>query len=441
MSIPPARSMSLDILRYCLDQHQDIQAAVNRVLQKAAPGLDQGLATELAYGYLRYKGRIDFLLGQLLSKPAQTSPIIKRILGVAIYELLFLCRIPEYATLNWAVNLVKQCTSQTMGKVANGVLRNVLRLGQTVHYPDYYKAKAVDYPTYLAAWYACPLWLVQLWLQDYGKESTQAFLQSTLQTPPTGVRINNTHLEAAKLHDKLRSLATRSWEWGMALKEWPEYLHQAVAQGHLTRQSLAAQEIMLELKAADWPSPVYDACAGRGGKTFFLAEMGKEVWASDTNTFRLQQCRQESKRLGLPVPIFQASGIKSYPVHKEPRTILLDVPCSGLGVLSRRPDIKWKRTLADCEQLVALQRNILDQAAQELAPGGLLVYLTCTLTRQENELQIERFIQEHPKFSCVQQTQSSPDTALHEYFYGAVLHHTGRPKQNHVQSDLDKKKV
>ena len=90
MSIPPARSMTLDILRYCLDQHQDIQAAVNRVLQKAAPGPDQGLATELAYGYLRYKGRIDFLLGQLLSKPAQTSPIIKRILGVAIYELLFL---------------------------------------------------------------------------------------------------------------------------------------------------------------------------------------------------------------------------------------------------------------------------------------------------------------------------------------------------------------
>ncbi len=411
----------MDILRRTLDNKQDLQAAVDDVLIPVPAGPDKGLATELAYGYLRMRGRIDFLLSQLLKNPIQTSPIMKRILGVAIYELLFLSRIPDYATLDWAVTLVRERLDPTMSKVANGVLRSLLRLGLQVRFPEYYQTKTAGHDQFLAAWYSCPGWLARMWLSSYGKERTQAFLQATLSAPPPGVRINRAHAHAEEMRDRLRPLAQNSSEWGFALSQWPEFLAQAVDEGSATRQSLAAQKIMDAIGVDFWPHPVLDACAGRGGKTYLMSEMGKVVWASDVNVFRLRQLKSEGTRLGFGVPVFRAQGQGPYPLRHSPRTVFLDVPCSGLGVLSRRPDIKWKRTASDCAELVKLQAQILRAAADILPSGGCLVYVTCTLNSEENEKQIERFIHDHPGFTCLRQTQSDPADGLGEFFYGAVM--------------------
>lgn len=421
MSTPCARRLTLDILRRTLDNKQDLQAAVDDVLSSVPPGPDKGLATELAYGYLRMRGRIDFLLSQLLKNPVQTSPIMKRILGVAMYELLFLSRIPDYATLDWAVSLVRDRLDQTMGKVANGVLRNLLRLGLSVRFEDYYQTKTAGHDQFLSAWYSCPRWLASMWLNSYGKERTRAFLQGTISAPPLGVRINRTHAQAETLRENLQPLKQDSLNWGFALTQWPEFLHEAVAEGAATRQSLAAQKIMDTLGVDHWPSPVLDACAGRGGKTYLLSELGKNVWASDVNVFRLRQLKAEGARLGFDIPAFRSQGQGPYPLRQTPRTIFLDVPCSGLGVLSRRPDIKWKRTAADCAGLVKLQREILHAAAALLPPGGCLAYVTCTLNPEENEQQIEGFTRDHPGFACLRQSQSDPAEGLGEFFYGAVL--------------------
>ncbi|MDP3430463.1 MAG: transcription antitermination factor NusB, partial [Desulfomicrobium sp.] len=239
MSTPTARRLALDILRRTLDNKQDLQAAGDDALSPVPAGPDKGLATELAYGYLRMRGRIDFLLTQLLKNPLQTSPILKRILGVAMYELLFLTRIPDYATLDWAVSLVRERLDTTMGRVANGVLRSLLRLGLAPRFPDYYQTKTIGHDQYLAAWYSCPQWLVRLWLDGYGKERTDAFLQATIATPPLGVRVNRAHARAEEVRDSLRPLAQNSSEWGFALPQWPDFLAQAVAEGSATRQSLA----------------------------------------------------------------------------------------------------------------------------------------------------------------------------------------------------------
>ncbi|SFL52989.1 16S rRNA (cytosine967-C5)-methyltransferase [Desulfomicrobium norvegicum] len=422
MSTPSARRLVMDILRRTLDNNQDLQAAVDDVLSaSSATPQDKGLATELAYGYLRMRGRIDFLLSQLLKNPVQTSPIMKRILGVAIYELLFLSRIPDYATLDWAVTLVRERLDQTMGKVANGVLRSLLRLGLAVRFEDYYQTKTAGHDQFLSAWYSCPKWLVRMWLNSYGKERTQAFLQATLGAPPLGVRINRGHARAEELRNNLQPLKLDSSNWGFAVTQWPEFLQQAVSEGAATRQSLAAQKIMDFLGVDHWPSPVLDACAGRGGKTYLVAERGKSVWASDVNVFRLRQLKAEGARLGFDIPAFRAQGQGPYPLLQMPRTVFLDVPCSGLGVISRRPDIKWKRTAADCAGLVALQGEILRAAADILTSGGCLAYVTCTLNPEENEKQIERFTRDHPSFSCLRQSTSDPSEGLGEFFYGAVL--------------------
>jgi len=421
MSTPLARRLALDILRRALDHGQDLQAAVDEVLTVAPDGPDKGLATELAYGYLRMRGRMDFLLGQLLKNPLQTSPVLKRILGVAAYELLFLSRIPDYATLDWAVSLVRERLDPTMSRVANGVLRNLVRLGRSVYHPEYFQTKTAGHAQFLAAWYSCPLWLAQMWLQIYGKEHTQAFLQATLQAPPLGVRVNRTHAHGEKLRQALEPRSHAKSEWGFALTEWPDFLADAIAEGSATRQSLAAQKIMDALGVDHWPEPVLDACAGRGGKTYLISELGKTVWASDINVFRMRQLKTEGVRLGFEVPIFRAPAQGPYPLRQPPRGIFLDVPCSGLGVLSRRPDIKWKRTPADCAGLVALQGEILRNAAELLPSGGGLIYVTCTLNAEENERQIDSFVRDHPDFRCLRQAQSDPDEGLGEFFYGAIL--------------------
>ena len=422
MSTPSARHLAMDILRRTLDNNQDLQAAVDDVLTAAsAAGPDKGLATELAYGYLRLRGRIDFILAQLLRDPLRTSPVLKRILGVAAYELLFLSRIPEYATLDWAVSLVRERLDQTMGKVANGVLRSLLRLGRAVHHPEYYQLKTAGHDNFLAAWCSCPQWMARMWLDAYGKEQAQAFLQATLQAPPLGVRVNRLHPRAGELRDQLAPLATEQTTWGFALAQWPDFLNEAVKDGAATRQSLAAQRIMDSLGVEHWPAPVLDACAGRGGKTFLMAEMGKEVWASDVNVFRLRQLRGEAARTGLPVPAFRAPAQGPFPLRRAPRAVFLDAPCSGLGVLSRRPDIKWKRSRADCAGLARLQGEMLGAAAELLPSGGCLAYVTCTLNPAENEGQIAGFTREHPEFTCLRQAQSDPGDNPGEFFYGAVL--------------------
>lgn len=422
MSMPPSsRRMALEILRRTLDLNQDLQAAVDTVLAAAPSGPDRGLATELSYGYLRLRGRIDFLLGQLFKNPAQTSPILKRILGVAAYELLFLSRIPEYATLDWAVSLVRERLNQTMGKVANGVLRNLIRLGQAVHLPEYYAAKTAGQAQFLAGWHSCPPWLAQLWLDAYGMERAGSYLQATVQPPPIGVRINRMHTRREELRRALEPHALCRSEWGFALNGWPDFLHEAVDAGVVTRQSLAAQKIMDELGAAQWPQPIFDACAGRGGKTYLMAELGAETWAADVNVFRLHQLHAEGRRLGQDVPAFRAPGQGPHPLRRLPGTVFLDAPCSGLGVISRRPDIKWKRTPGDCAGLVELQKEILHGAAGLLTTGGYLVYVTCTLNPEENQKQVEAFMRAHSDFKLRQQTQSEQTDGLGEFFYGAVL--------------------
>jgi len=422
MITPPARRLAMDILRRTLDHNQDVQAAVDDALTASgAAAQDKGLATELAYGYLRLRGRLDFILAQLLKNPHQTSPVLKRILGVAAYELLHLSRIPDYATLDWAVSLTRERMGQTMAKVANGVLRNLIRLGRAVHQPDYFESRTAGQARFLSAWGSCPLWMAEMWLSAYGREKTRTFLEASLQAPPVGVRINRLHPRAEELRERLAPLAVAGTEWGFALGEWPDFLNEAVDQGAATRQSLAAQKIMDDIGAGRWPSPVLDACSGRGGKTFLLAEMDKQVWASDVNVFRLGQLRRESERLGLAVPALRAPAQGPYPLRRVPNTVFFDAPCSGFGVLARRPDIKWKRSQADCAGLAALQREMLDAAAGMLPSGGCLAYVTCTLNPAENERQIEEFVRARTGMKLLRQAQSDPAEGLGEFFYGAVL--------------------
>ena len=236
---PPARRMALEALRLCLDQGRDVQDALHRALA-ATPGAkpaDNALATELTYGYLRYKGRLDALLDTLLAAPKRTSSAMRRILGVAAYEILFLDRIPAYAGVDWAVTLARKRLGRTVGNVTNAVLRNLIRLGDAPFQEDYFRSRAADDAAFLSAWYSCPLRLVRMWLNAYGREQTKSFLQASLALPPHGLRINRRHTQAAALRERSAPSAVASSSWGLALTHWPEFLDAAV-EGGKPRQAL-----------------------------------------------------------------------------------------------------------------------------------------------------------------------------------------------------------
>ena len=184
----------------------------------------------------------------------------------------------------------------------------------------------------------------------------------------------------------------------------------------LFRQSFAARQAVEALHAESWPQPVWDACCGRGGKTRLLLEKGLSVFASDPHLGRLSALRQE-----LPgVEAFEANAATAIPPRK-PGTILLDLPCSGLGVLSRRPDTKWKRRPADLADLTRLQAEILENALEQVMPGGLIAVITCTLNPDENQGLLRRFIKDHPGVTIQTEWTTPSDSPLNEFFYAACL--------------------
>lgn len=426
---PPARKAALAALKFCIDGGMDLQAAVSDALARhsLAPE-DAALATELCYGYLRRMIRLDFVLNRFLKKPEDVPAKVRRVLGLAAYEIMFLDRVPAYASVDWAVGAVKETAGAGLSKAANAVLRRVSELGEQAEDPDFYRGEKTSLSRFLANFHSCPEWIVLLWLQSYGEERAGLLLAAQAEAPPVGLRFNAAREEARELFaDFAASRRPLTLDMGIAVPPGGPKLHRVEQEGLVSRQSAAAQQIMLELNCPDWPEPVWDACAGRGGKAMLLAERGRRVVASDLSLARLKGLLSENSRLGLDVPAFAADAAKSAPFADSPGTILLDAPCTGLGVLSRRPDIKYKRRPEDVERLSRTQAAMLDAAADAVRPAGLVAYLTCTLNPAENQEQVERILASDKGLSLEKEWHTPFDGPLGEFFYGAVLRRVIQP--------------
>ena len=193
-------------------------------------------------------------------------------------------------------------------------------------------------------------------------------------------------------------------------------------QGRLSIQGAGSQLVLEALDAPHWEGPVWDACAGRGGKTLALLELGVPVLAaSDTYQPRLRGMRDDAKRLVLKTPPLFCASAAEPALRGTPKTILLDVPCSGLGTLARHPDLRTLRTPEQVAGLVGLQRRILDAVWPYLPSGGHIAYITCTMNPAENEGQIEAFLARTPGASLEKQWQSTPDTFGSDLMYGAMI--------------------
>jgi 16S rRNA (cytosine967-C5)-methyltransferase len=381
---------------------------------------DRHLAFELVYGVLRHYLTLDWRLDQVSRKPMVRLPLtVATTLRVAAYQLLYLDRIPASAAVNEAVQLIRKQPGHNWSGFVNAVLRNLLRL-PVPPIPD----PAADATKSLSIRYACPSWLVERWLKFFGFAQTEHLCQQSIGIPPLTMRTNSLRCSRSALLARLQSEGILAQETavspvGLTLDKCgnPGQLP-ALKDGWCYVEDEAAQLIPLLLD----PQPgdrVLDACAAPGGKTTHLGQLMKNqgtIVALDRHQGRLDRLASNCARLGISIvqpchyDLTEHSGTgranRSSRIHDtfpamlaQPfDRILVDAPCSALGILRRHPEGKLLKAPSNIQQAQALQHRILDQACDLLRPGGILVYSACSIEPEETTEVLSGFCQQHPEF-------------------------------------------
>lgn len=376
----------------------------NIVLDKALrsaslSAADSAFASALFYGVLDRKYTLDFYIGKYCSRPInKLSPFVLQALRTAIYQLEYMDKVPSFAAINETVNAVKHSKDKYASGLVNAVLRSFLR-DENRTLPD------GDKPSDLAIRYSCEEWLAKKYIEDYGIDEAKRILESALETPSTYLRINTTKAPVQEVKEALENegaeVEKTQLKNCLRLKKGSVEQTKAYANGLFHVQDLSSQ-MCCEALQVENGMRVLDICAAPGGKTFTLSELMSgtgEVVSCDIHAHRVELIRKGAERLDLHnITAAQNDATKFNASLGTFDRILCDVPCSGTGVIRRKPDIKYKPKF-DIEQLTQLQLEILETASTYLKSGGRLVYSTCTLIKDENTAVVERFLANNSDFS------------------------------------------
>ena len=384
-----ARPVALEILQQVLIKGRSL--AVAKSAADCLEGRDRALAMELANGVLRWHWKLDHLLGQFLKKPLRNKEHdLKLLLLMSLYELVELST-PDYAVVNEAVSTSKVLGKQWAKGMINGVLRNFIRDQE---------ACLRKMESNQEAYYSHPYWLISLLKEDW-PDHWQAILKANNQRPPLWLRVNaaqnNTEdykvlLDEQGLSSSQHPLALQALklEQGVDVTSLPGF-----AQGAVSVQDAGAQlaATLLDVKK---DQRILDLCAAPGGKTCHVLELEPDIesmTAVELEEKRMLRVRENLARLNFEAELIVADASEASWWDGKPfDRILVDAPCSSTGVIRRHPDIKVLRWEQDIKSLVNVQQKILQQAWQMLAPGGKLLYITCSVLRQENEAQIANLL-------------------------------------------------
>lgn len=402
-----ARGVALDVLLRVEQEGAYSNLLLNASLQKAGLSReDAGLATELVYGTISRQLTLDYILGGLVSKGLnKLEPWVRNLLRLSLYQIVYLDRIPPHAAVSEAVNLAKRRGHQGISGMVNGVLRSALRAGTLpVIPPDLDAAKRISIR------HSHPLWMVQRWIRRYGETVTEVICAANNEPPSVSVRVNTTMYSRDRLLEEMRAQGLDA-----APSEVSPYGIVVRGGGNLALTSwyrdglLSVQDessmLVAEMLAPEPGMQVLDSCAAPGGKTTHMAELMQDrgsIAANDLHPHKAKLVADQAERLGLAsVQAVSGDALELASVY-EPGTfdrILLDAPCTGLGVIRRKPDLKWRKTPEDVDAIAGLQRELLETVSGLLKPGGTLVYSTCTIESEENEDAVADFLSRHPEFS------------------------------------------
>lgn len=374
---------------------------------------DNALAMTIAFGVTKNRLFIDNIIENLSSvKIKKMSVWIHNILRIGIYSIHFLDRIPVSATVNECVNLASRYGHRASSGFVNALLRNALKKGS-------FLPQDTSKNEYISIKYSMPLWLVEKWKgEGYGED----FFAAMNEEPPLTIRLNT--LKASSLPDEFHKSTLSPYAYTYTGSGSVEK-HPLYESGHISVQDIASQNAVLALRVEE-NMRVLDLCAAPGGKSGFIAQLMN-------NTGELISCDIHSHKTDLIKNNLVRLGITNTKVMQNDATVfcsdfensfdrvLADVPCSGLGVIRRKPDIKWTKSEFKNDELVKIQRSIFHNAAKYVKKGGILVYSTCTVNKAENEENTEYFLREYPQFSLIEKMQLLPHTHNTDGFFYAVF--------------------
>jgi 16S rRNA (cytosine967-C5)-methyltransferase len=364
---------------------------------------DRGLVTELVYGTLTWQRALDEVLdGFVRGGVNSLDGRVLVALRVGAYQLLFLDRIPAHAAVDEAVEIIKRGPSRKASGLVNAVLRNIVRKkGDVQWWSDADRQKKPV--RYLGHRYSLPNWIANRMLQQWGLERAETFAEAFNRRPPLYLR-STQDVESADLPDGVEPAG--DVPGALRAESMTDEVRAGLEDGRWVVQDLGSQ--LVGLYAGGEPEmSVLDGCAGLGGKALHLARLvgpAGGVVALDPVDTKIQMLCSSAERIGLTERLSTHVGtLQSYAEEAEDtfELVLVDAPCSGLGVMRRHPETRWRRSEADIRQLVELQRELLDAAAELVAPGGTLVYSVCTFTNEEGPKQVDSFLERHDTFSRV----------------------------------------
>jgi len=370
---------------------------------------DARLLREIVLGTLTWRARLDHHLNAYLKQPiTRLKKPVRNILRSGAYQILFLDRVPGYAVVSECVDLARRYGKGVSG-LTNAVLRGLAENRVTVDLPE-----PEDHPVdRLAVEYSHPGWLVDRWLKRFGYDRTRLLCEAGNVRPPITIRVNPTR---ATLDDLVLALDENGIQTsrvadllGFLTVSAPSGLFETAAyeNGWFSVQGPGAGRVsrLLSTKPGD---RILDVCAAPGGKAMSAAEQGNvHVYASDANGSRLTTLSENRDRLGLNIRIL-ASDARSLPYATPFDHVLVDAPCTGLGTLSRHPEIRWHRQPDDIVRMARLQAEILAGVARYVADRGTLIYTTCTTEPEENEQVVENFLDKHSEFRLDETTEAEP---------------------------------
>lgn len=371
---------------------------------------DRGLLTELTYGTLQRKLTLDFYLKPYIK--GKLEPWVKVLLRLTLYQMVYLDRVPDRAAIHEAVEIAKKRGHQGIASTVNGILRSVQRNGT----PDFNAIK--DPIERIAVETSHPAWLIGRWVRQYGEENTVKMAMENNNPPLQTVRVNTMKASPA---EAIRLLE----EEGLTVEQSPRVPECLFVSGKQPAKTEAFQNGIITVQDESSMLPVYalqaepgmtvlDMCAAPGGKTTHIAEKMKDegtLYAMDLHAHKVKLIKDAARRLGHTV-IQAAEGDGRQATERFGEKvfdrILVDAPCSGLGVIKRKPDIKYTKKEEDFAQLQSIQLALLSEAVRSLKDGGLLVYSTCTVDREENEGTVDQFLKNHPEMEKVQAALPEP---------------------------------
>ena len=400
-----ARTIAIKILnRFDRSDSYIDKLLENELSQNTLSPRDKALLTELVNGVIRWKGRIDWLLtGFYRGDYSKCISIVKNALRVALYQIMFLDKIPPYAAIDESVEIVKQIQGDKTAGLVNAVLRSILRSMTDIHYP----VKENNEAYYFSVMYSYQKWMVARWIARFGIDETEKFLMASNRRPGVTLRVNTikTSIDELKEYLVTEDIEFRQSKFHPAsiliLKPLREIrTWELFKDGKTTAQDVSAS-LATTLLAPQKNTLIFDLCSAPGGKAFYLAQMMEntgKIIAIEKYSAKQSFINQGAERLGITNIQVECVDAQEFESKNLADGIFLDAPCSGLGTIAKKPDIKWSRDFHDIGELVKTQKELLTKATTLLKVGGSLVYSVCTTEPEETVEIAEWFLKTFEDF-------------------------------------------